>query len=186
MIQQLLELDNELFLVLNNAGGGFMDPTMIFFTNLKVWYPLYFIIIVSIIFKYKTKGLYIILALIIAVALADQICSGLLKPLIGRLRPCHELGLVGKFRLLVPCGGKYSFCSSHAGTSFALASSIYFIFGQKKWFSLFFIWAFFVAYSRVYVGVHYPLDIFCGTLIGILSGFLVFLSLKRVISIENE
>ncbi len=186
MLQQLLELDKDLFLYLNNAGGGFCDDLMIFFTNPKAWYPLYFVIIGTTIFKYKTKGLYIILALIIAVALADQICSGLLKPLIGRLRPCHDINLTGMFRLLVTCSGKYSFCSSHAGTSFALASSIYFIFGQKKWLTLFFVWAFFIAYSRVHVGVHYPLDIICGGLIGFLCGYFVFLSLKSVISIENE
>ena len=100
--------------------------------------------------------------MVIAIILADYSSAQILKPFFQRLRPSHEL--IDGIRLLVPKGGKYGFVSSHAANIFAAATVLsYFYIKYKK---LFFTIAVLVAFSRVYVGVHYPADIFFGSLLG--------------------
>ena len=100
--------------------------------------------------------------LVIAIILADYSSAQILKPFFQRLRPSHEL--IDGIRLLVPKGGKYGFVSSHAANIFAAATVLsYFYIKYKK---LFFTIAVLVAFSRVYVGVHYPADVFIGGIIG--------------------
>jgi undecaprenyl-diphosphatase len=114
------------------------------------------------------------LFIILAATLADQI-SVLIKNLVLRLRPCHEPSLEGLVHLVKgECGGMYSFVSSHATNSFNVAL-ISLLFIRKRWFTISIIlWASVVGYSRIYLGVHYPGDVICGSLLGALIGWSIY------------
>jgi undecaprenyl-diphosphatase len=115
------------------------------------------------------------LFIILAVTLADQFSVQLFKNIVQRLRPCHEPSLVGLVHLVNgECGGQYGFVSSHATNSFNVALlSLLFI--KKRWFTISIIlWAIVVGYSRIYLGVHYPGDVICGSLLGALIGWSIY------------
>lgn len=173
ILHQIQELDTELFLALNNQHSPFFDTLMYWTTQRDTWIPLYLLIVFWLIRTYKKQSLYMILAIVLTIVFADQIASSLLKPFVERLRPCHVLYLQAKIHSITDCGGQYGFASSHAANSFGLAMALWLLVGRQiPSIKCFFVWAFLVAYSRVYVGVHYPLDIFAGAMIGCLSALL--------------
>ena len=104
--------------------------------------------------------------------ISDLTSSSLIKHLVFRLRPCHNPAIADNIRVLASyCPVSSSFTSSHACNHFALATFIYITLHKtSRWWVAIFAWAFSIAYSQVYVGVHYPMDIFCGALIGSLIG----------------
>ena len=139
-----------------------------------IWVPLYLSILIYMGIKYKRKFLIILLFIILAATLADQ-SSVLVKNLVERLRPCHEPSLQGLVHLVNgECGGKFSFVSSHATNSFDVALlSLLFI--RKGWFTISIVlWALVVGYTRIYLGVHYPGDVVCGSLLGALIGWGIY------------
>jgi undecaprenyl-diphosphatase len=143
---------------------------MVFVTERYTWIPFYLLIISMIIFKERKGAAAVILTIIITVISADLFASCLLKPLVGRLRPCHD-GSINNLLHLVPgtCGGLYGFISSHAANTFALITILNLFYRSRyKWISILFLWAIVVSYSRIYLGVHYPGDILAGALSGIL------------------
>jgi undecaprenyl-diphosphatase len=164
------ELDTQAFLWLNSLHTESFDPVMAWITAKNSWIPMYALIIGIIIWKYKKNAIGMLLMIILSVAIADQFCSGLLKPLIHRLRPCHEPSLQNLVHLVGNCGGQFGFCSSHAANSFALATCLFLLFQKEnRLVNIFFLWAIIVSYSRIYVGVHYPLDVLAGAGVGFLS-----------------
>ena len=170
----LERLDQQLFLFLNSFNSPFWDQVMSIISGTITWIPLYLAILIALGFKYKRKFFVLILIIIIAVTLSDQV-SVLIKNGVHRLRPCHEPALDGLVHLVKAyCGGKYGFVSSHASNSFMVATfSLLMI--RRKWFSYsIIIWALIVGYSRIYLGVHYPGDVICGSLLGILVGWGVY------------
>jgi undecaprenyl-diphosphatase len=139
-----------------------------------IWIPLYVAILLYLNRKYQKKFFIIIIFIVLSVLLADQL-SVLLKYSVHRLRPCHEpylRGLVHTVRN--ECGGLYSFVSSHASNSFNVALlSLSFI--KKRWYTIFIIlWALTVGYSRIYLGVHYPGDVLCGSILGGIVGWSMY------------
>ena len=127
---------------------------------------------VYLIYKYKIEALKYAFYIVIAFALADFISAGVLKPIAGRLRPCHSLTLQVHL-LLGYCGGKWSFPSSHATNHMAIALSIVLanIF-TKKWINYIWIfWALSIGIAQIYVGVHYPGDVAAGFLLGIMIAY---------------
>jgi undecaprenyl-diphosphatase len=169
------ELDTQAFLWLNSLHTDSFDPIMAWITAKNSWIPMYVLIIGSIIWRYKRSSIGILLMIIFSVIISDQVCSSMLKPLIHRLRPCHEPTIQNLVHLVGNCGGQFGFCSSHAANSFALAMCLFLLVGKKyKFTKLFFLWAIIVSYSRIYVGVHYPLDVLTGAGIGVLASLFCF------------
>jgi undecaprenyl-diphosphatase len=148
-----------------------------------VWIPFYVVITFYFFKIYGRKALWLALFAVITILLSDQISSALIKPYFHRLRPCNNPELTSSVRLLLhDCGVGYSFVSSHAANHFAIA--VFFMFllpNQKRSVPLLFLWAASVALSQVYVGVHYPADIFFGALLGTVIGTFTGYSARKFI-----
>ncbi|NIJ54273.1 phosphatase PAP2 family protein [Dyadobacter arcticus] len=173
-VDTLIHSDQELFLWLNGHHVPWMDTLMYWITFKYTWVPMYLILVFFSMKPGARRGLGTILIVLISVVIADKITSGLMKPYFIRFRPCHEPTLQGMVHQVTGCGGLYGFASSHASTSFALATTWFALLRPNvKYIGLLFVWACIYSYSRVYVGVHYPADIVIGALIGLLVGWLI-------------
>ncbi len=151
-----------------------MDIVMPFITEVKHSYPLYIILFIWLIWRGGTKGRICAVVLAVAVLIADPLNSQIIKEMFARIRPCHVLNDV---HLLVPCGGGKSFPSTHAVNNFIAAIVISAYFPRVK--ILVYSIATMVAFSRVYVGVHYPADVIGGSIEGmILGGILLMIASK--------
>jgi undecaprenyl-diphosphatase len=166
MLEFLNTIDTNLFLFFNGLHNSFFDPIMSFITKKESWYPLYLILIGFIVYRYKKRSWIILPFLILVVVLADQISVKLFKEVFHRLRPSRVDDLKALIHLVGRKGGKYGFVSSHAANSIAAATYLSYLFRNKIFTYSIFVWAVLVSYSRIYVGVHYPGDIFCGGLLG--------------------
>ena len=174
MLELLIEIDTQIFLFLNDLNTPWLDKAMYLITNKYVWIPLYIFIIILIFWRFRLRGIAGIVLIIIAIGLSDYITSGIMKPFFERLRPCHNPEISYMVHLVSNCGGKYGFASGHAANSFALASSLFLIYRKQiKYLGWMYLWASIVAYSRIYVGVHYPFDVITGALIGIVFSIFI-------------
>lgn len=144
--------------MLANPVGDVFFP---FITEVKNFYIIYAVTLIALMVFGKKRGVITVALLLLTITISDQLSSFVVKPLFGRLRPCHTLEDV---RLLVGCGGGKSFPSSHATNNFAMAVLVaHFYPVARPWLLL---WAVLVAFSRVYVGVHYFSDLLGGALLG--------------------
>tara|TARA_B100000965_G_scaffold37054_1_gene27354 strand:+ start:1650 stop:2195 length:546 start_codon:yes stop_codon:yes gene_type:complete len=179
-LEALIELDKNLFIFLNSLGLEMFDSIWLFITDKKSSIPLYLFLLYYIFKKNETKiFLKYIIIITLLVLFTDQI-SVFFKNYFQRLRPCHDLDL--DIRLVKEgCGGLYGFFSSHATNSFGIATFIYIsLYKYSKYFKYVFLWALIVSYSRIYVGVHFPMDIVIGIIIGIFSGYLFSLIFNKI------
>ncbi len=176
MFEQLLQWDEALFLTLNKAGQPWLDQLMVLFSTLWIWIPLYAGILYLFFKKFSTQNALFFVALcVLVVVITDQGSVHLFKEVFKRLRPCQEEHLRVQMRFLAGHCGLYGFVSSHAANTFGfavLAGGILKQISPKLPVALL-IWAFVVSYSRIYLGVHYPLDIVGGALFGSLVGLLL-------------
>lgn len=173
MLDYILELDRDLFLELNALHNPIFDPVMAAITATSTWFPFYGLIVLFLVIEYKRHTLVILIHIIILITLVDQFTAEFCKPFFARVRPCYTLEDV---HVVLGCGGRYGFVSSHAANTFGLASFLTLLLQKKfKWvMPSIFLWASLVSYSRIYVGVHYPLDLVFGALSGLISAYLVF------------
>lgn len=164
-----------LFLKINNDWTSpFLDSVFPWWRDSNTWIPLYFFLLLLVLYNFGWKSWPWIAGVIVTVAVTDQISSTLLKNWINRPRPCNDLFLSNYVRLLLGrCPGSGSFTSSHAANHFGVACFMFFTMLPyfKKWGYLLFFWAATVSYGQVYIGVHYPLDIIGGAILGGVIGY---------------
>jgi undecaprenyl-diphosphatase len=174
-MDSILHFDQQLFLYLNQLGSPSFDFFWLLLTHKATNVVVYLVLAIVYGRTYGWRSsVYLIVWVIILIAFTDQITNAF-KYGFGRLRPCHEPGVRELMRLVKDsCGGQFSFFSGHASNSFALATLFFLSFrkiiGRGR--ILLFVLAALIAYSRVYIGVHYPIDILCGALFGLLAGSL--------------
>lgn len=190
MLESILQWDTELFLTLNKMGVPWLDGFMILISKVWVWIPLYAIILFLFYKKFDLSSALVFTALcIVGVILTDQGSVHLFKEVFKRPRPCQEADLIAEMRFLASHCGLYGFVSSHAANTFGfaiLAGSI-FKTAIPRLKPILLIWAVVVSYSRIYLGVHYPLDVICGALFGSLIGMMLYkIAEKRLVSMAVE
>ena len=163
MFELLNNMDKAIFRFFNTTTSNpFFDILMPIITNQNIWAIPILCIILYLAIKGGRRGQITVIILIIACGLADYTSASILKPFFGRLRPSHEM--IEGIRVLMGKGGKYGFVSSHAANIFAAAVVFGYFYPKRK--QVYFCIATLVAFSRVYVGVHYPGDIIFGGLLG--------------------
>lgn len=181
MIETLIQADRSLFSILNGAHVAWLDPIMAFFSQTWVWIPLYLGIVVALFYTRSggTAGrsrVYFALFSLVAIGLCFALCDqagAWGKAYFERLRPCWDPQLSETVHLLEGRGSRFGFPSNHAANCFGLAVLTALIFKKRLYTILMLLWAAVVAYSRIYVGKHFPLDVICGALLGTAIGLLV-------------
>lgn len=181
MLDQLIQFDKELFLFLNNLGTPTWDTLWLTITNKLTFIPLYAVLLYLIFRSFGVKTLLLsILVITLMITFTDQI-TNLFKDGFVRFRPCHDSDIQSLVRLVkASCGGKYGFFSGHSSNSMAAAVFAGLLLKPyyKNLIFLLLFWSAMVAYSRIYVGVHFPLDIICGMTFGAISGYMFFKLIK--------
>jgi len=182
-MEQLLNIDYSLFEWINHGWQNpFLDAVMPYWRDKESWIPAYLIMIAVLFWKYKLKVLYFLIALVLTVGIADQMSSELIKKTVKRDRPCRESDLNPPAHTLIRCGSGYSFPSSHATNHFAVAVFILLTWARRwnNWKYLLLFWAASISIGQVYVGVHYPIDIISGAILGSFIGYLISLGYRKL------
>lgn len=173
----LSDIDARLLLIVNGAHSPFFDSVMWCISGRWIWGPFYAVLAYLLFRRMSWKRASICLVTIgLIILAADQTCATLIRPEIGRLRPANLNNPLSSFVHVVNGyrGGRYGFPSCHAANTFALAVFMSLVI-RHKWFTvMMFSWAFVVSYSRMYLGVHYFGDLFCGATIGSLFAVLFY------------
>jgi len=170
-MSELLHLDYRLFFLINSEWSHtLLDHILPFLRNKYLWFPVYIGIVSWVLMNHKRGLNYLyLLSLVSCVVITDLVNSQLLKPFIDRVRPCNEIAFIDEVVARVGGGFGQSFPSNHAANHFALSVLIILLFRPQRYISLILIlWASIISYAQVYVGLHYPLDVFGGALIGIM------------------
>ena len=181
MIEEILKLDSQLFLFLNNLGSSTFDAFWIFLSYKESNIFFYLSLLIFYFYKesktIKLSGVFhSLLFIAIMILIADQ-TANLFKDSFQRLRPCYNEFLIDSVRLVKEsCGGKYGFFSAHASNSFSLAVFFGLLYKNKFRYviCISLLYASLISYSRIYLGVHFPLDILFGGIFGITIGLVIF------------
>jgi len=182
MVEFLYQIDLKLLYFINDTlSNPFFDKVFPFITEVKNWYLVYLIFFLLLVIKGGRIGRIAAVALILLITATDQFSSFFLKNLIGRIRPCN---ILTDLNVLVTCTDSFSFPSSHAVNNFAVAMFFTKIFPKNKW--AFFSIATLMAFSRPYVGVHYPSDVIGGAIIGIIFGYIFALMVIKIDAIISK
>lgn len=178
MIETLTSLDQQILLFFNGYHTPFLDETMDLITGKWIWIPFYLFLIDLLFKKLGPKNAALTLvAVALAIVMTDQICASVIRPIVGRLRPCNPDNPIFEYITLVKGNqpGGYSWPSCHAANTFALATLLAFVMRSRKFTVMIFSWAVIVSLSRLYVGVHYPTDLLCGAAFGSAFGYLALI-----------
>lgn len=183
MLDALLQFDRHLFHIVNHDWTNpFFDWLMPLLRNPYFWIPLYVLVAAFFLYRYQKAGLIILIGIALSAGVADFTSYRFIKPLINRPRPCQDTVVSKTDVMRAGCGPSQSFPSTHATDHFAMAFFMIFLFFRRwRWIVLWgVLWAGSISLAQVYVGVHYPLDVFCGALYGMLVGWLVSLLFRKL------
>jgi len=179
----LKRADLSLFHKINSDWtNGFLDHVLLYAREPFVWFPFYIFIALFVIINFRINGWIWVLVLAITIMISDYTSSSIIKDLFFRLRPCRDPMVAHNMHFIASyCPISSSFVSSHAVNHFAIATFIYITFKNvlsNKW-AIIFAWAILVCYAQVYVGVHFPVDVVCGAIVGIILGFVSGMIFRR-------
>lgn len=175
-MNDILQLDQRLMLLLNGSDSLYLDGIMKLYSTTWIWIPLALFSII-ILFKNNTLRNFILLAILITatVYLCDRVSSGFIKPWFSRLRPCNDPVILDQIDIVNGSrSGKFGFVSSHAANTFGIFMFLSLLFKHKGLTLSLLIWALIDCFSRIYLGLHYPGDVLCGAMFGMLVGGLIF------------
>jgi undecaprenyl-diphosphatase len=173
-IQPVLRFDHWLFSKINQQWtSSFADGVLPFLRQAEMWVPFYLFLLVFVTLNFRKKGWWWACTLIMTGIISDLVSSHLIKELVFRYRPCQDPSMTDQVRtLVIYCPQSSSFVSSHACNHFAVATFIFLTLKQTSgWWRLIFLWAFSISYAQVYVGVHFPIDVICGGILGCIIGY---------------
>jgi undecaprenyl-diphosphatase len=177
MFDSLEKIDQQSLLFGNSLHNAFFDAIVPQLTSFWVWIPLFIWWLVEV-YKLYGRKIYIIILFVIGLLIASDQSSVLVKNSVKRYRPTHNIELKDKIHLVDAYrGGQYGYVSSHATNSFAISFFLFLLLkaSPKKWLKAsLFIWATILCYTRIYLGVHYPFDLFSGALLGTLLAFVFY------------
>lgn len=183
MLEALLDLDTQLFLFLNGLHQPWLDEPMYWISHKFFWIPFYGLL-TYLLFRFhglKKAGV-MVLVIVGTFAITNTISTEVFKKGVKRLRPCHNTEVSADVHLVHDhCGGQYGYFSSHASNVFGLALLMGLFFKRRIKYSmpLMLFWAAVISYSRIYLGVHYPLDILSGAIFGVLTAYLIYFGVNR-------
>jgi undecaprenyl-diphosphatase len=177
MFESLEQIDRSLFLLINSWHSVLLDNVMFYISQMWIFTPLFLYWLYLVYRKEGTKKLLILLGFTgLLILLTDQ-TSNQTKHSVKRYRPSHNTEIMNQVHTVNGYrGGQYGFFSGHASNAFGVATLLFFMLASRPmWFRLIcFLWASVTAYSRIYLGVHYPSDIMVGALVGIIWGLIIF------------
>ncbi len=181
MIEEILKLDYKLLIYLNNLGTPRFDTLWISLSKIEANILMYLFLICLFLYIQKARPkflniLYLFFVIAIMITITDQ-GANLFKDSFQRLRPCYNETIRDSIRLVKDnCGGKYGFFSAHASNSFSLAIFFGLLFRNRIRYIILItlVYASFISYSRIYLGVHFPIDIIFGSLFGLFIGFSIY------------
>ena len=181
MIEEILRLDTKLFLYLNNLGTPEFDTFWITLSKIEANILMYFFLICLLLYVQKIRPkilniFYLIFVIALMITITDQ-GANLFKDSFQRLRPCYNESIKDSLRLVKEnCGGKYGFFSAHASNSFSLAIFFGLLFKNKIRYIILLTLAYasLISFSRIYLGVHFPIDIIIGSSFGLCVGFIMY------------
>ena len=183
-METLEALDRAAFLAINGWHAPWADGPMLVVSEMSTWFPLYLVFLFLIQRRFDRRGLWWAIPVLgLMILCSDKGSVILFKETVQRLRPCHEPTLQGMVHLVKEgCGGRFGFVSSHASNHFAIALFMIGVLGGRPRWALpaLLAWASLVAYSRVYLGVHYPGDVLVGALYGAGIGAIFAVLFRRV------
>ncbi|MDE6588347.1 MAG: phosphatase PAP2 family protein [Paramuribaculum sp.] len=177
-------IDSQLLLLANSCHTEWADQFMMMFSGRFIWIPMYMALAFIILRHFSPKkALIVLLGVGVAITLADQTCATLIRPIVGRLRPSNPENPLSAFVTVVNGyrGGSYGFPSCHAANSFSLIAFMMLVVPRRRLAGFLLVWAIVNSYSRLYLGVHYPGDLFVGAIVGSVAGGVTAIAVRRLV-----
>ena len=186
MLEKILPYEEGLFFRINETHSYFMDCVMWLFSGGIVWIPAALFLLVALYKKRWQEWVPIFIAIVLLFICCDQFSSSICKPFFARLRPTHYPGIEESVRTLYGyTGGKYGFISGHATNAFGFATLTALLFRNRYFTIVIYLWALTMAYSRVYLGVHFISDVIAGAVAGSVIGFGIFCLYRYFLRVFN-